>query len=131
MRRLALLLTISLLAIQPASAKEDSLKGVPVFGSKYCKPTFACPNAVARERQGDMTRQIIDISNKCTRTYLGVKTPGSNFEEVLGLDASQCLTPRKVKPDAYGIMMIPKCCVHPIDSTNKTCQVTCTLYGVK
>ncbi|MDD3181589.1 MAG: hypothetical protein PHD48_02130 [Alphaproteobacteria bacterium] len=131
MRHTALLVALALLVAAPTSAKEAKFSGVPIFGFRNCRPTFPCPNTSSREQHWDMSSTVIGIADSCSRTYLGIRKPGSLFESTFGIDASMCLTTKKVEPDSSGVALTPKCCITPIDKAGKVCQVSCTLYGIK
>ena len=132
MRRLALLFSVAFLVISPAQAGNDSLKGSAIFGSRPCRPTFQCPSASNRERQGDMTQIAANAANTCLSKYYSINKPGGVIETVMGLDANQCLYTKKMDPDASGLALTPKCCITPVENTGgKTCQVSCVIYGVK
>jgi len=131
MRLAPLLLSIAFLAAAtPAGAAKSEYAGSAIFGTGFCKPTFACPSLSSSEAMKALTPQVISIASSCVSRKLGLNSRGGFFETSLGLDSSLCLTTKKLPKEETGLTMTPRCCVKPVGNT-RTCQVVCMKYGVR
>src|ERR1700744_3411059 len=107
--RFAALVILGFLFALPAMAQTKSSNDVGHnYGGATCPQPIPCPSD-----SGSMSsNELAAAANSCVTRYLGIGNPNGFFDEDLGLDSSNCLTP---KPDAIPKMAstktAPHCCV--------------------
>ncbi len=124
MRRLALILAVTLFAAGPAMAQEVSTSNTGWnFGSASCG-SFSCSAA---------SHDVANVSaqaNLCLKRKLGFSGEGGNaFIDRNGLDASNCLTSKDIPKSTIAMTVKPKCCV--VTVSGDTCKIGCSLLGTK
>ena len=123
MRFFALALAAALLLAGAARADNNTIKDNAVFGFALCGPNFSCTTGVKPPST------VIQRANACVHEHFNMTSPEGYFEEIMGLDANDCLTSKSLPKASIGLTMTPLCCVVPVSGDE--CQIKCTRYGVQ
>ena len=120
--RFAPLLALGL-TIVSFSAQAQNAAGDRVIASQ-----FVCTRAVPCEDRDGIasTAQWAAMGSACIREGTGISLPQGVFDEIAGLSASKCLTPRpNVIPKGVGPQLEPVCCITEVSAGS--CRFHCGL----
>lgn len=125
MHRTLILCAVAALMSFPAQAASESQKGsMIVFGMRDCAPKFECSILSSGENRAEITKKLVSISSSCISTYLSLRRPEGYFDESYGLNSSDCLEVKNIKPEAGAEgVMIPICCLKK--DTSGKCFMHC------
>jgi len=127
MRFPLLLASAVLLFASPAHAAEDFSKA-PVFGTKYCTPTFACKDLQNPQKMDEYEKRAYDVATTCVKQrYYRLSSKTEFFDKRYGLGADLCLKSLPTEKDDSGYAMTTRCCVEVAKAD--TCQVVCKVYA--
>lgn len=126
-----LLLSVAALLVYAGSAQASQVpSSAPVFSNGTCSRGITCPGEADYSSDPSYMSRLVSQANTCVRKNFSIQTDGEPIEDSYGLDSDGCFTTKTMPKAKTGLTMTPVCCVVP-DGTGRTCQISCTLYGVR
>lgn len=101
-----------------------ALIATPAAAEKRIFGSYTCSRQVPCDRDGFTPEQWAQAGRDCLQGGLGYNAPDDVFNDIIGLDSSNCLTTNtEVIPQGQRMRLIPRCCM--VERSPGLCSMSC------